>query len=138
MQSHMTAVADVLFEWSSPWPIDQTAADKLHSYVPAGLPDCEPANVCPQMVMFILSWEGEETKAWQKCVHQAMVASMCWLHSAGATALNTFPRDGPMTFGFREVEQSLCLICKPPAVCRGLLLCVVLCLCSELEVIQIS
>lgn len=40
---------------------------------------------------------------------------MHWLHSAGRAAIATFPRDGPMSFGYSALMQSLALIRKVPA-----------------------
>ena len=93
---------------SNPWQ-RSPVPDHQIGYVNAGLPECQPDNVCSELVRRLTNRITEEVNRDVPVCQTALVSSMCWpwLHSAGATAINAFPCDGLMTFGYSALSQSL-------------------------------
>ena len=106
------AMAMVLHHWM-PWQTILIPFHSPHGYISAGLPDCEPEKVCPDIVVRLLQRRVGDVRGdqeWEKCMQTAIVSSMCWLHSAGTAGLETILTDIPMTIGYDALVQSVGLI----------------------------
>lgn len=97
------AMAEATIYWSTVW----TGPDPTPcSYIDAGLMQCKPADMCPDLVRHIFRQIGDaQGEEWERSLRKAVVSSMCWLHCAGISGFD----------GFEGLVQCLSAIRRPLA-----------------------